>query len=151
MKHRQSGYFNRQTALLLVLFGLVLAFALPQFDRFDDRNKVNEAYHLASASKVRLTEFYTLSARFPRTDAEIKSVTTSVYGQPGFVDAIEVVSEDPDFDIMIRFYLEDDVADDEGAYLYMAASRLSSPARGLEWQCGSNGIDVRLLPTACLG
>ena len=46
MKLRQSGYFNIQTALLLALFGLVVAFAFPQFDRFDDRSKVAEAYHL---------------------------------------------------------------------------------------------------------
>ena len=151
MKHRQSGYFNRQTALLLVLFGLVVAFAFPQFDRFDDRNKVAEAYHLASASKVRLSEFYTLSARFPRTEAEIKSVTTSIYGQPGFIDTIEVLSEDPEFDIVVRFYLEDDVADEKGAYLYMAASRLSSPARGLEWRCGGAGIDAKLMPASCSG
>jgi hypothetical protein len=151
MQHRQSGYFNRQTALLLVLFGLVVAFAFPQFDRFDDRNKVAEAYHLASASKVRLSEFYTLSARFPRTEAEIKSVTTSVFAQPAFVENIEVVSEDPEFDIVVRFYLEDDVADEKDAYLYMAASRLSSPGRGLEWRCGSNGIDVKLVPANCSG
>lgn len=151
MKHRQTGHFNRQTALLLVLFGLVVAFAFPQIDRFDDKSKVAEAYHLANASKVRLSEFYTLSARFPRTEAEIKSVTTSIYGQPGFVDAIEVVSEDPEFDIMVRFYLEDDVADEDGAYLYMAASRLSSPGRGLEWRCGGNGIDTSLLPGDCSG
>ena len=151
MKHRQSGYFNRQTVLLLVLFGLVVAFALPQFDRFDDRSKVAEAYHLASASKVRLSEFYTLSARFPRTEAEIRSVTTSVFGQPGFVENIEVDSEDPEFDIVVRFYLEDDVADEKDAYLYMAASRLSSPGRGLEWHCGSNGIDAKLVPASCSG
>ena len=132
MKHRQSGYFNRQTALLLALFGLVVAFAFPQFDRFDDRSKVAEAYHLATASKVRLSEFYTLSARFPRTEAEIKSVTTSVFAQPAFVENIEVVSEDPEFDIVVRFYLEDDVADEKDAYLYMAASRLSSLDRSLE-------------------
>ena len=134
-----------------MLFGLVAAFALPQFDRFDDRSKVAEAYHLASASKVRLSEFYTLSARFPQTEAEIKSVTTSVYGQPGFVETIEVVSEDPEFDIVVRFYLEDDVSDENDAYLYMGASRLASPGRGLEWHCGSSGIDAKLVPASCSG
>ena len=94
MNRRQLGYFSRRTALLLVLFGAVLAFAVPRLNDFSDKAKVTEAWHLASESKLRLSEFYKLSARFPTTEIEMNTVTTSMFRQPDFVSAVVVEQDD---------------------------------------------------------
>lgn len=150
MKRHQLGYFSRQTALLLGLFALVLAFAVPKLNDFSDKNKVTEAYHLASESKLRLSEFYKLSARFPTTEIEMNSVTTSVFNQPEFVSAIVVDNRDEEFDIVVKVFLKEDVISnkgDETQFIYMAGSK--SAGLGLEWSCGASGVDANLLPRGC--
>ena len=152
MKHRQSGFFSRQTALLLALFGLVLAFAVPQIQEFSDRNKVTEAYHLASESKLRLDEFYKLSARFPSTEVEMKSVTKSMFRHPEFVSAIVVDHADEEFDIVVKVLLKEDVFDNDSGdlqFIYMAGTKSSAPGLGLNWSCGASGLDDDLLPRTC--
>lgn len=150
MKRHQLGYFSRQTALLLTLFAFVLVFAVPKLNDFSDKNKVTEAYHLVSESKLRLSEFYKLSARFPTTENELKSVTTSVFKQPDFVSAIVVDHEDEDFDVVVRAYLKEDIIDNDGdelQFIYMAG--IKSAGLGLEWSCGASGVDSKLLPQGC--
>ena len=154
MNHDQHGFVSRQTALLLVLLGLVLTFAVPQLQDFSDRSKLTEAYQLASESKLRLSEFYLLSARFPATHAEVKSVTKSVFNTPEFVRAVVLDSEVEEYDVIVKVYRDRDVVDGEESvepFLYMAAKRHASVGLGLEWHCGANGIDADLLPRACTG
>lgn len=154
MKQFQRGYFSRQTALLLVLLGLVMVFAVPQLNDFSDRSKLTEAYQLASESKLRLSEFYLLSARFPSTETEKKSVTTSIFNTPDFVRAVVVDSDAVEFDVVVKVYFERDVIDSDAMiepYLYLAATRSSSVGLGLEWHCGADGIDAELLPRDCAG
>lgn len=152
MNRRQLGYFSRQTALLLALLGLVLAFAVPKLNDFSDRNKLTEAYHLASESKLRVSEFYKLSARFPTTETELKSVTTSVFNQPEFVSAVIVEHKDQEYDVVVKVYLKEDVIDNDTGddqFLYIAATRSDGPGMRLEWSCGISGVDSDLLPRGC--
>ena len=150
MNRKQLGYFSRQTALLLALFSLVLAFAVPKLNDFSDKGKVTEAYHLASESKLRLTEFYKLSARFPQSEVELNSVTSSVFNQPDFVSAVVVDHKDQEYDVVVRVFLKEDVVNNktgEPQYIFMAGSK--SAGLGLDWSCGSSGVDTNLLPRGC--
>jgi hypothetical protein len=154
MNRFQHGYFSRQTALLLVLFGLVLAFAVPQLNDFSDRSKLTEAYQLASESKLRLSEFYLLSARFPSTETEMNSVTKSMFNRPEFVRAVVLDSEADEYDVVVKVYLDHDIIGSEESaepYLFMAANRADTVGLGLDWHCGASGIDADLLPRACSG
>lgn len=150
MNRKQLGYFSRQTALLLGLFSLVLAFAVPKLNDFSDKGKVTEAYHLASESKLRLTEFYKLSARFPQSEVELNSITSSVFNQPDFVSAVVVDHKDEEHDVVVRVFLKEDVVNNktgEPQYIYMAGSK--SAGLGLDWSCGASGVDTNLLPRGC--
>ena len=150
MNRRQQGFFSRQTALLMLLLGVVLVFAIPRLNDFSDKTRVTEAWHLASESKLRLNEFYKLSARFPMTEAEMQSVTSSVFRQPDFVSAVVVEHESADYDVVVKVFLKQDlVATDSGdeAFIYMAGTR--SGSLGLDWDCGASGVDTDLLPRAC--
>ena len=152
MNRYQEGYFSRQTTLLLALLGLVLAFAVPKFGGLTVKNKLVEAHQVASASKLRLVEFYMLSGRFPSTEIELKSVSGTQYRQPHFVDSVEVISEDQDNDVVVRVYLKASVIGNESgdlAYIYLAGNRAEDPSLGLEWRCGSSGVDADLLPSSC--
>lgn len=150
MNRHQLGYFSRRTALLLALFSLVLVFAVPKLNDFSDKGKVTEAYHLASESKLRLTEFYKLSARFPQSEVELNSVTSSVFNQPDFVSAVVVDHKDQEYDVVVRVFLKEDVVNNktgEPQYIYMAGSK--SAGLGLDWSCGASGVDTNLLPRGC--
>ncbi len=152
MNRRQKGSFSRQTALLLVLLGSVLAFAVPKLNDFSDRGKVTEAFHLASESKLRLTEFYMLSGRFPSTESEIRSVTDSVFNQPDYVSAIVVENESEPYDVVVRVYLAVDAIESEDgseSFIYMAGMRPVTQGFGIEWQCGASNVENHLLPRDC--
>ena len=154
MERYEHGYVSRQTLLLLVLLGSVLAFAIPQLNDFSDRSKLTEAYHLAAESKIRLSEFYLLSARFPSSETEMKSVTKSAFNTPDYVRAVVVDRAEGEFDVVVKVYLDGDAIRGEGTaepYLFMAATRHDSMGPGLEWHCGASGIEADLLPRACAG
>jgi len=152
MKRRQKGNFTRQTALLLVLLGSVLAFAVPKLNDFNDRGKVTEAYQLASESKLRLNEFFMLSGRLPSTETEIRSVTKSIFNQPDYVRAIVVENQYEHYDVVVKVYLKPDVirsVDGSEAFVFMAGTRPVTQGFGIEWQCGASNLEDHLLPRDC--
>lgn len=154
MTRFEQGYFNRQLGLLLVLLGLVVFFAIPKFAELSDRKMVGEAYHLASHSQIRVSEFYSLSARFPQTEFELQSMTGDFVHVPAFVEAVEVDSADEEYDVVVRIYLDGDkVGNTNGVQpeLYLAGNRSSRHGTELQWHCGARGLDASVLPTACLG
>ena len=152
MNRRQNGTFTRQTALLIVLLGSVIAFAVPKLNDFSDRSKVTEAYHLASESKFKLSEFYMLSARLPSSETEIRSVTTTSFSTPDFISGIVVENEDEQYDVVVKVYLKPDMiggGEDSDPFIYMAGTRPETRGFGLEWSCGANGVEDHLLPRDC--
>lgn len=154
MTRYQSGFINRQTGLLLMLFGLVLAFALPKFGELSDRKKVSEAYRLANDSQIRVSEFYNLSARFPQTEVELRSITGDPSAKPHFIDAVEIESADEAHDIVVRVYLNSEEVESEDGrqpVLYMMGKRNVGMGRSLQWRCGAEGLDAGVLPPTCAG
>ena len=153
MKNRQNGMIERRAILLLVLFGALAVFAYPQVSDFSERSTVNEAYHFANQSKLRLSEFYVLSARFPSTEGEVRSVTTANLGHPEFLAGVEVDNDNQDYDVVVKFYLNEDAVKspaDSESFIYLAANKSTGGIAGLKWSCGARGVDEDLLPAECL-
>ena len=154
MTRFQLGLINRQMGLLLVLLGLVLAFAFPKFGELSDRKMVSEAYRLANDSQIRVSEFYSLSARFPKTETEIRSVTGDAADTLSFIEAVEVDSNSDLHDVVVRVYLDDDEVDSEDGsrpLLYMTGTRNGGGGHSLRWRCGAEGLDAAVLPPICTG
>ena len=154
MTRFQRGYFNRRTGLLLTLFGLVVVFAFPKFGEWSDRKMVSEAFRLASDSQIRVSEFYSLSARFPQNETELRSVIGDPSDKPAFVSAVEVDSQGEDHDVVVRVYLDDtevDSADGTRPVLYLTGNRSGATGQGLQWRCSASGLDVSVLPVTCSG
>jgi hypothetical protein len=153
MKNRQNGMIERRAILLLVLFGALAVFAYPQVSDFSERSTVNEAYHFANQSKLRLSEFYVLSARFPSTEGEVRSVTTANLGHPDFLKGVEVDNDDQDYDVVVKFYLNEEAVkspSDSESFIFLAANKSTGGVAGLKWSCGARGVDEDLLPAECL-
>ena len=153
MKYRQTGSIERRAVLLLVLLGALAVFAFPKASDFSERSTVNEAYHYAKESRLRLSEFYVLSARFPSSESEVRSVTTANLGHPDFLANVEVDNESEEFDVVVKFYLKGDVVkntDDSDSFIYLAANKSAGGIAGLKWSCGARGFDKDLLPAECL-
>ena len=153
MKNRQNGMIERRAILLIALLGVLTVFAFPQVSDFSERSTVNEAYHFAKESKLRLSEFYVLSARFPSTESEVRSVTTANLGQPDFLAGVEVDNEDQEYDLVVKFYLKEDAVkgdSDSESFIFLAANKSNGGIAGLKWSCGARGFDKDLLPAECL-
>lgn len=147
----QKGFIDLRTTLLLVLACLLVLFAFQKFNGLKEQTRINEAFHMAGESKMRVTEFYFLSARFPTTQLETESVTTDIYAVPEFVSEI-VIEQGTDFDIMVKVFLNDvQVSSQPGIkpFVYMAANLAVGNGHDLEWTCGARGIESDLLPKGC--
>ncbi|MBT8039781.1 MAG: hypothetical protein KJN78_06050 [Gammaproteobacteria bacterium] len=152
MTRFQLGFLNRQMEIPLVLFGLVLAFAFPKYEELSDRMKVGAAYRLANDSQIRVSEFYSLSARFPQTEVELRSVTGDDADMLSFIEAVEVDSDNSSHDVVIRIYLDDDEVDSEDGsrpVLFMTGNRSGGGGYSLRWRCGAEGLDAAVLPHTC--
>jgi len=152
MTRFQLGFINRQLGLLLMLLGLVLAFAFPKFGEFSDRKKVSEAYRLANDSQIRVSEFYSLSARFPKTEIELRSVTGDAADTLSFIEAVEVDSNSDSHAVVVRVYLDGhEVESEDGSrpMLYMKGTRSGGGGHSLQWRCGAEGLDAAVLPRSC--
>lgn len=153
MNKHQNGMIERRAILLIALLAALTVFAFPQVSDFSERSKVNEAYHFAKESKLRLSEFYVLSARFPSTESEVRSVTTANLGQPEFLAGVEVDNEDQEYDVVVKFYLNEDAVksdSDSESFIFLAANKTKGGVAGLKWSCGARGFDEDLLPAECL-
>lgn len=147
----QKGFIDLRTTLLLVLACLLGIFAVQKYNGLMEQTRINEAFHMAGESKVRLAEFYSLSARFPATQPETESVTTEIYALPDFVSDI-VIEQGTDFDVMVKVFLRDEAVKKRTGvepFVYMAANRADGSGRDLQWTCGAHGVESDLLPQNC--
>ena len=152
LQKNQRGFGTRQALLLLTLAGLATVFCIQKYNDFVTQTRVSEAIYLATESKLRVSEFYTLSARFPENAAEKASVTTKVLTPPDYVSEIVIEETGDEHDVMVKVYFKDGILDDfngERPFVYMAANLSDRRNRSLQWNCGAHGVDAGLLPGDC--
>lgn len=152
MKHRETG-ISKPIQLAAIAVIVLASFVLVQrYQSFVAETKVGEAIHLATKSKLRVSEFYLLSGKFPVTDEEVHSVTGSVYTLPDYVREISIEQKFNDNDVAIKIHFKSDALEDNSVgeqFIYLAANRHASAGLGLEWTCGAVGVDTELLPRNC--
>jgi hypothetical protein len=154
MKNRQRGAVSLRPVLLVALAGLAVVFAVSKYNDLVEQTRVNEAFHLASESRIRLTEFYLLSDRFPTTAPETEAVTTDIFTVPEFVSDVVVEQGGPDYEIMVKIILKEDVVKNRSGgeqFIYMAANKPLDSDTDLQWNCGASGVEDGLLPADCKG
>ena len=93
MKHRETGISKPIQLAALAVIVLASAILFQRYQSFIAETKVNEAIHLASESKIRVSEFYMLSGKFPNSEPEVSSVTSNIYNMPEFVQEISIEPE----------------------------------------------------------
>lgn len=152
MKHRETGISKPIQLAAIAVIVLASAVLLQRYQSFVAETKVTEAIYLASESKLRVSEFYMLSGKFPGSEPEVKSVTSNIYNLPDFVREISIEPEFNDSDVAIKIYFKNDELDNHSGgeqFIYLAANRLGTSGQGLEWTCGAVGVDTDLLPGNC--
>lgn len=153
MKHYQSGFGNVRVILLVVLAALTSIYALTRYNEFVEQTRVNGAFHLVNESKLKLNEFYVLSARLPASDAEKQSVMRNIPTAPDYISAVVVEHDAEDYDVMVKVYFDENTvggASSSEQFIYIAGTR---PGQGvpLDWTCGAQGVNSELLPRNCNG
>jgi hypothetical protein len=153
-KGSQKGFGTRQAILLVALAALAAFYFTQKYGNVVGQTRVSEAFHLAAESKLRVAEFYTLSARFPENPAEKAAVTTNILTPPDFVSEITIEEEGGEHDVVIRIYFKDGVLKNTGSdrqFVYLAGDLADNFSRSLRWNCGASGVDDSLLPGDCRG
>lgn len=154
MNLQQSGYSTAHLAILTGLIAILALIVIPQVNGLVAQNQVNEGFHLASESRIRVAEFFMLSDRFPTSDGEKKMVIRNIPTPPEFVSEVVLENNGDDNGLMVKVYFKHDTVAAGSArepYIYLEARRAPGAARDLLWVCGSNGIDSGLLPGKCQG
>lgn len=154
MYSRQNGFGSVRELLLLILAGLLAFFAVTQYSSIVERSKVNGAFHIANESKLRLGEFYLLSARFPATDAEKSAITSDIFKNPDYIRDIVIEQSVDEFDVVVKVFFKEDELDNlsnSDQFIYMAGVKSTAQRYSLDWTCGARGIENGLLPANCNG
>lgn len=156
-KYLQSHKLQRGLGALQVILALSLVVGLtvvakPKYEAFLDKTKITEGFTLAGDSKGKLSEFYVMQSRFPRTASEGAYIQTQSLTPPEFVREMVIDYDDPDNAVVIRVYFKDGtlsggVTSDD--HVYLAGNASSAAGALINWTCGANGIDPSLLPTNC--
>ena len=151
MNARQKG-FSTALMSLAVLAGALGAFTVVEFNAFVAKARVAEAFHVADEARLRVTEFYLLSDRFPSSGPELENVTRSIPVSSGYVRDIELEPSYQGHDMALKIYLDDGPMPgaESAPYVYVAGNVTDRGGRGIEWSCGAHGVPAKLLPGGCM-
>jgi Tfp pilus assembly protein PilE len=154
MYSRQNGFGSVREILLLILASLLAFFAVTQYSAIIEQTKVNGAFQIANESKLRLGEFYLLSARFPATDAEKRAITSDILKNPEYIRDVVIEQSADEFDVVVKVFFKEDELDNlsnSDQFIYVAGVKSRNQGHSLDWTCGARGIENGLLPANCKG
>ena len=152
MNLRQNGFSTALMSLVL-LAGALGAFTVNEFNAFLAKARIAEAFHVADEARLRVTEFYQLSDRFPSTEPEVDALTRALAAPPDYVREVVLEPAYGGHDVALKFYLDDDPApgsSEPSAFVFMAGDISAHGGRGIEWSCGAHGVAAELLPAGCV-
>ena len=151
MNYFQRGFGGMQLLIVGAVIGVAAMVAMPKYNAFVDKAKLTEAFNFAGESKKKLSEYYMVSNRLPRTSAEAQGMATEGLSPPKFVDNMVIYPNHMEHDVVVKVYLRPNVIDNETGeeqFIYVAGDQ---SGKQLLWSCGSSGIDAALLPEGCNG
>ncbi|MFT4613328.1 MAG: type IV pilus assembly protein PilA [Bacteroidia bacterium] len=150
---KQRGFGALQVLLSIAGVVAVTAVAVPKYQDFTVRSKMSEAFAIVGDTKNKLTEFYIMKNRFPRTANELDTMQTDLFSAPGFVDKVEVKGNVGDNEVMIQVFFQAAVIPGDGfndQYFYIAGNSGGERGSMLQWSCGLEGIDEKYMPSRCI-
>lgn len=151
MNVRQNG-FSTAMMSLAVLAAALSAFTVTEFNTFLAKARVAEAFHVADEARLRVTEFYLLSDRFPSTEPEVVTLTRNIETSSDYVRGIVLEPAYNGHDVALKIYLDDDPVPGSAGmppFVYVAGSVSERGGHSIEWTCGAHGVEARLLPGGC--
>jgi len=152
MLYRRRGFGGMQVLIAVAVVAAVSWIAVPKYSAFVTKSKITEALNLAGESKRKLSQFYMVNNRFPRTAAEAQVTVTTSLSPPKFVRNMVVEPGFRNHDVAIRVYLKDGVVDNdtgEEQYVYITGDTVTGAGSEVRWGCGASGIGVEFLPDNC--
>ncbi len=150
---KQKGFSAVHALLAIVGVVALTAVAVPKYQDFLVRSKMSEAFAIVTDTKNKLTEFYIMKNRFPRTDKELENMETDMFSPPEFVEKVAVKAATDEHEVMIQVFFQRDVIPGDSfndQYLYVAANSGSRSGAMVEWTCGLQGIEDKYMPSRCL-
>jgi prepilin-type N-terminal cleavage/methylation domain-containing protein len=93
MRHNQLAFTLVELMIVIVIIGILLAIAIPQYQQYVVRSKITEGLQLASVVKIAVAEYYLINDKFPISNHEAgiaekiqgKYVQNIVVGENGVI------------------------------------------------------------------
>ena len=73
---RLSGFTLVETVIVLAIVGIIIAFALPAYERYVEKTRIVEAINTVRTIQSRVTDFYKANGALPATLAQVGHDTT---------------------------------------------------------------------------
>lgn len=150
---KQRGFGGLQILMAIIGVVVMTAVAVPKYEDFTVRSKMSEAFAIVGDSKNKLTEFYIMKNRFPRTERELEGMKTDMFSAPGFVERVEVKGNVDDNEVVIQVYFQPEVIPGDSfndQYLYIAGNTEGGSGSMVKWSCGLQGIEDKYMPSRCM-
>ena len=152
MSYRQGGFGGLQMLIAIAVITVVSVVAIPKYNAFMTKSKITEALNLAGESKRKLSQYYMVNNRFPRTKEEARVTVTDSLSPPKFVRNLVVEPGFQNHDVVVRVFLKDGVVENETGedqYVYITGDTTRGAATQVKWGCGASGIAEEYLPESC--
>lgn len=151
MNLRQKG-FSTALMSLVILGGALGAFTVAEFNAFLNKARVAEAFHVADEARLRITEFYMLSDRFPTTEPEIDALMRAIETPSDYVREIVLEPSLDGHGVALKIYLEDQPTPgsaESSPFVFVTGDISARGGRTIAWNCGARGVTAELLPGGC--
>jgi len=137
MHIKNSGFTLIELMIVVAIIGILAAVAIPSYQDYTGRAQVTEGLNLTSSFKTPLTEWLTQNSSLPTT-AELAGTTSGKYVASVVLGGTSTI---PTITATFR-------SSGLNANIASQSLTLTSPDRGLTWNCSST-IDSKFLPKAC--
>ncbi len=154
MNRFQSGFSLIQGVIIVAVVGALGLVAVPKYEAFVTKSQLTEALNIAHESKRKLEMYYMTTGRFPQNMREAEAMKTDTLKAPEYVQDMQVFAPEMDNDVVVKVFIKEGVAENLAGvaqYLYIAGNQTSGANARVEWTCGAQGIDEKLLPDNCKG
>jgi type IV pilus assembly protein PilA len=140
----QAGFTLIELMIVIAIIGILAATAITSYTDYTARTKVSSGLTLASNAKLAVAERYSMNTDFPASNTEAGIPAGNTFTSE-YVESVDISAVPTSGTITITYKGFSRVSAGDTLLLVPSAETIAS----VKWQCTSNTMDGKLLPSVC--